>query len=42
MLSNCEKAIKTLKKIDIFTVIFSGLCHDVGHTGRTNNFEILV
>lgn len=24
----------------IFTVIFSGLCHDVGHTGFTNLFEI--
>lgn len=25
---------------DIFAIVFSGLCHDVGHTGFTNAFEI--
>ncbi|KAL4468314.1 hypothetical protein ABPG72_010715 [Tetrahymena utriculariae] len=42
MLSKCIRATQILKPIDIFTVILSGLCHDVGHTGRTNNFEISV
>ncbi|EAR83084.2 3',5'-cyclic-nucleotide phosphodiesterase (macronuclear) [Tetrahymena thermophila SB210] len=42
MLSKCQRATQVLKPIDIFTVILSGLCHDVGHTGRTNNFEISV
>ena len=37
-----QKAVSVLKDIDIFAVIFSGLCHDVGHTGRTNNFEISI
>ena len=23
-----------------FSLVFSGLCHDVAHTGRNNNFEI--
>ncbi|EGR32677.1 hypothetical protein IMG5_074870 [Ichthyophthirius multifiliis] len=42
MLTKCQKSQSILKDIDVFTVIFSGLCHDVGHTGRTNNFEIAV
>ncbi|EGR34033.1 hypothetical protein IMG5_026540 [Ichthyophthirius multifiliis] len=42
MLSKCKKAVQAMKNIDIFTVVFSGLCHDVGHTGRTNNFEVLI
>ncbi|KAL4427525.1 hypothetical protein ABPG74_015228 [Tetrahymena malaccensis] len=42
MLSKCSRATQILKPIDIFTLILSGLCHDVGHTGRTNNFEISV
>ena len=28
--------------MDSFTLLFSALCHDVGHTGRTNSFEINV
>ena len=24
----------------IFSTVLGGLCHDVGHTGRTNSFEI--
>lgn len=42
MLSKGKKAMQVLKNIDIFAVVLSGLCHDVGHTGRTNNFEIAV
>lgn len=27
-------------EIDNFSLLFSGLCHDVDHTGRTNGFEV--
>jgi hypothetical protein len=26
--------------MDYFALVFSGLCHDVGHTGFNNDFEI--
>ncbi len=26
--------------IEKISLLFSGLCHDVGHTGRNNTFEI--
>jgi len=29
-----------MNDLDRFTLIFSGLCHDVNHTGKTNLFEI--
>ena len=31
---------KYIKPIDTFALLISALCHDVGHTGRTNIFEI--
>ncbi len=30
-----------LTEFEKFTLIFSGLCHDVSHKGYTNNFEML-
>jgi len=39
-LSYQEKSNEFLNDLDKFTLIFSGLCHDVAHTGRTNLFEI--
>lgn len=29
-----------LNDFDKFTLVFSALCHDVDHTGRSNNFEV--
>lgn len=40
LLTNTPKAKDILTPFKIFTIIFSGLCHDVGHTGFTNLFEI--
>ncbi|EGR30482.1 hypothetical protein IMG5_131080 [Ichthyophthirius multifiliis] len=42
MLANCQKVKQILKNLESFALIFSGLCHDVGHTGKNNNFEIAV
>jgi len=40
LLSNLSSNFNILNKKDIFINVFSGLCHDVGHTGFTNAFEI--
>ena len=29
-----------LTDLDIFILVLSGLCHDTGHRGFNNNFEI--
>ena len=34
------KAINYLNDIREFSLLFSGLCHDVNHTARTNMFEV--
>eukprot|EP01127_Copromyxa_protea_P009999 TRINITY_DN2403_c0_g1_i3.p1 TRINITY_DN2403_c0_g1~~TRINITY_DN2403_c0_g1_i3.p1 ORF type:complete len:473 (-),score=72.62 TRINITY_DN2403_c0_g1_i3:104-1522(-) len=39
MLTNC-KASAYLTPLEILTVMFSGLLHDVGHTGTSNRFHI--
>lgn len=40
LLSSTPKVKQILNPFKMFTVVFSGLCHDVGHTGFTNLFEI--
>ena len=40
LLSNLDRNREYLSDINIFALVFSGLCHDVGHPGRTNQFEI--
>lgn len=40
LLSTMTANINILTAKDIFVNVFSGLCHDVGHTGFTNAFEI--
>lgn len=40
LLSSTTKAKQMLTPFKMFTIVFSGLCHDVGHTGFTNLFEI--
>lgn len=40
LLSNTVRAKEVLTPFKVFTIVFSGLCHDVGHTGFTNLFEI--
>lgn len=40
LLSNTVRAKEMLTPFKVFTIVFSGLCHDVGHTGFTNLFEI--
>jgi len=40
LLSTMPANINILTVRDIFANVFSGLCHDVGHTGFTNAFEI--
>lgn len=40
LLANSAKNKQLLSPFKIFTIVFSGLCHDVGHTGFTNLFEI--
>ena len=39
-LSLIENKKNILNNLQKFSLIISGLCHDVGHTGRTNIFEI--
>ena len=39
-LSKGTSASKYLNDFEIFVLTFSGLCHDINHTGRTNIFEI--
>ena len=31
---------KLLDEFELFSLLLSGLCHDIDHTGRTNLFEI--
>lgn len=40
ILGNLQKNKTVLTPIQMFALVFSGLCHDVGHTGFTNAFEI--
>lgn len=40
MISCQTKVKKYLNDIQIFSLILGGLCHDVKHTARTNQFEI--
>ena len=40
MLSSMPSNYNILNEKNIFAIVFSGLCHDVGHTGFTNAFEI--
>lgn len=40
MISCKTKVKKYLNDIQIFSLILGGLCHDVKHTARTNQFEI--
>lgn len=40
LLSQTTKVRQSLSSFKIFTIVLSGLCHDVGHTGFTNLFEI--
>lgn len=40
LLANTPKTRQVLTPFKMFTIIFSGLCHDVGHTGFSNLFEI--
>jgi len=40
MISHATRAQFYLKDIRKFSLVFSGLCHDVAHTARTNIFEI--
>lgn len=40
LLATVPKSKVTLTSMQIFSIVFSGLCHDVGHTGFTNAFEI--
>lgn len=40
LITNLSKNEEILSSLKIFSTIISGLCHDVGHTGRTNSFEI--
>jgi hypothetical protein len=37
-LAKLEKNKDYLSDINVFSLVFSGLCHDVGHPGRTNPF----
>ena len=39
MISHKTHANLFLKDIRKFSLVFAGLCHDVGHTARTNIFE---
>ncbi len=38
-LSQGTRAKNYIGDLETFSLIFSGLCHDVDHTGRTNVFE---
>jgi len=40
LLSNLDRNREYLSDINVFALVFSGLCHDVGHPGRTNQFEV--
>lgn len=38
-LTTISKIDKILDKLDKFSLMFAGLCHDVNHRGKTNIFE---
>lgn len=38
LLCNTSRTKHLLTPFKMFTIVFSGLCHDVGHTGFTNLF----
>jgi HD superfamily phosphohydrolase len=40
LLCNSTRNKQLLNSSKIFAIVFSGLCHDVGHTGFNNLFEI--
>lgn len=40
LISTIEANAEILSPLKVFSTVLSGLCHDVGHTGRTNSFEI--
>lgn len=40
MIASIPQNQRYLTGKDFFAIVFSGLCHDVGHTGFTNSFEI--
>jgi len=40
MLAFHTKAKEILEPLQLFTLVFSGLCHDVNHTAKNNAFEI--
>ena len=39
MIGEKTEAKLFLTDIQRFSLVLSGLCHDVNHTARTNNFE---
>ena len=40
LMANFQKNKEVFSAFNIFTITFSGLCHDVGHTGFTNAFMV--
>ena len=40
LISSLQENQKIFTNHEFFAIVFSGLCHDVGHTGFTNSFEI--
>ena len=40
IISNFQKNKDIFNPFNIFAIVFSGLCHDVGHRGFTNDFEV--
>lgn len=40
LICGIEGNAEILSSLKVFSTVLSGLCHDVGHTGRTNSFEI--
>ena len=38
LLTRLPKITNVLSDLEIFTLVWSGLCHDVGHRGYNNSF----